>query len=1044
MRTFKYLMVIFIVLILTKTSLTQDGDPPPVVDEVGFKNNSIYGRNLEIVIYPVSMIMNSNGFYDLHTKYGDNTGNTVYNYATTGNRSRVWDTLNQTWIYSTVISHTLNPGNSVGFQHERDAQSDGSQGIFAYGMYKVEFHWGIGTDTCLIEFDASNFGDLNLIYYDDSLGGGPRIMYTWPSTCGERNINATNKHIKSWEDNWCGTIRAKNYGNYVYTDDENNTYTLLPQDFRQDCGNESFINANFLGGYGTGRLSLNLTIDKNIRTRLFIHEGERYEAPTQIVISQGCTLKVNPACTVSVLYDSEISQEPSWYNQVYLKENSVLLLYNGNAQLKIENSNWLVLECYSKLVIGNGSKVIMEGGSRFCNRGGRISGAGQFIVQGIVKFPSCNISPCTDNIVDDSVKFVIDEDATFEIPDSTSYIFEGTETALTCKDNSTIKFGKGSKLIFQDGARINANNCRFVSYDSSDVWSGIYLSGLSRDTLRNCTFQNAASGINIENKVISGINDPVPATLIENCTFKNSTSTAILNCVYANNSQNVLVKGCDMVKTSTGGFTSAFIVEYCPVNGVIIVDNTVNYAETGITVIQSSPYIARNTLNGITNTGIGISLDNSNGTIEYNRVYNYDRSVSCYYSSPYMFKNTFSDAQTKNMELTAYSVPVMRPVVSGSTLLWLGGNNFISGEPTEAGITFEEYAYPMMDSGYNVTNVNGSVYMSGILASFINFTVNNWYDDPPEQSLFDVSGSSFEYNPAYDGSELPGTDYYDLNSLGFGLYDTVFVKDLGDNPSAASLFMQAYNNEMNGNYVIAVNKYKNVISDYRTSFYAPVSLSRIFNCLEKANSPVSVYQTAQSYYNSIRSDTSYPAGVRETSEDYRIKSKVKQGMIEDAISDYNTIYQNYPNTSKGLHALLNAMCLTNMIQGDNTQGTAGSNEHKANILALILGKDIKNDQTRTNSTLPFAFKLHQNYPNPFNPITMIKYDIPADNAVTIKVYDLLGREVFTLNEYKTAGSYEVRFDGTNLASGLYFYELVVGDNTNNGEFRDVKKMVLLK
>lgn len=82
--------------------------------------------------------------------------------------------------------------------------------------------------------------------------------------------------------------------------------------------------------------------------------------------------------------------------------------------------------------------------------------------------------------------------------------------------------------------------------------------------------------------------------------------------------------------------------------------------------------------------------------------------------------------------------------------------------------------------------------------------------------------------------------------------------------------------------------------------------------------------------------------------------------------------------------------------------------------------------------------LHQNYPNPFNPTTYIRYDIPQSSQVTIKVYDILGKEVFSFNEYKQAGSYEVQFDGTNFASGMYFYSLEA-----NG-YKDVKKMVLLK
>ncbi len=103
---------------------------------------------------------------------------------------------------------------------------------------------------------------------------------------------------------------------------------------------------------------------------------------------------------------------------------------------------------------------------------------------------------------------------------------------------------------------------------------------------------------------------------------------------------------------------------------------------------------------------------------------------------------------------------------------------------------------------------------------------------------------------------------------------------------------------------------------------------------------------------------------------------------------------------------------------------------------------------KINDKIPLDFKVYPNYPNPFNPETNIKFDIPKDVNVTIKIYDILGKEVFSFNEYQKAGSYEIMFDGTNLASGMYIYKLVVGDaslNTNNGVlFTDTKKMVLLK
>ena len=85
------------------------------------------------------------------------------------------------------------------------------------------------------------------------------------------------------------------------------------------------------------------------------------------------------------------------------------------------------------------------------------------------------------------------------------------------------------------------------------------------------------------------------------------------------------------------------------------------------------------------------------------------------------------------------------------------------------------------------------------------------------------------------------------------------------------------------------------------------------------------------------------------------------------------------------------------------------------------------------------FELSQNYPNPFNPSTTIKFQIPRNGFVTLKVYDVLGNEVATLvSEEKPAGSYKVEFDGSNLASGIYIYRLTSGNYTAS------KKLILLK
>lgn len=88
---------------------------------------------------------------------------------------------------------------------------------------------------------------------------------------------------------------------------------------------------------------------------------------------------------------------------------------------------------------------------------------------------------------------------------------------------------------------------------------------------------------------------------------------------------------------------------------------------------------------------------------------------------------------------------------------------------------------------------------------------------------------------------------------------------------------------------------------------------------------------------------------------------------------------------------------------------------------------------------PSNYSISQNYPNPFNPSTVINYSIPKQSNVSIKVYDILGTEVATLmNEEKAIGNYSVKFDGSNLSSGLYFYKLQAG------EFVGTKKMMLIK
>ncbi|MEG8946385.1 alpha-amylase family glycosyl hydrolase [Rosettibacter firmus] len=109
------------------------------------------------------------------------------------------------------------------------------------------------------------------------------------------------------------------------------------------------------------------------------------------------------------------------------------------------------------------------------------------------------------------------------------------------------------------------------------------------------------------------------------------------------------------------------------------------------------------------------------------------------------------------------------------------------------------------------------------------------------------------------------------------------------------------------------------------------------------------------------------------------------------------------------------------------------------IPSPVNGKDLITSIDNNSTNINKDFSLSQNYPNPFNPTTFINYQIPSTSNVILKVYDILGREVTTLvNEVQQAGRYEIKFNASDLPSGVYFYRIQAGN------FSDTKKMILLK
>lgn len=221
-------------------------------------------------------------------------------------------------------------------------------------------------------------------------------------------------------------------------------------------------------------------------------------------------------------------------------------------------------------------------------------------------------------------------------------------------------------------------------------------------------------------------------------------------------------------------------------------------------------------------------------------------------------------------------------------------------------------------------------------------------------------------------------------------------------PSGQSQFAQSfYNNYLHANYISSWGgsyTFTSVPNDPITNGIPPFSLNSVYDKSPDQISPLDASADSMFYFltgpavNSIRIDGS----------NYKA---VYFGLGFEQINDINNV---------GIVDTLVARSVRWLTEG------------------IIL------NSPSTESTV-ISYKLDQNYPNPFNPSTTISYSIKRESDVSLKVYDIMGREVSSIvNERQIAGSYDVEFDASLLASGIYFYKLAAGD------FVSVKKMILLK
>jgi len=250
-------------------------------------------------------------------------------------------------------------------------------------------------------------------------------------------------------------------------------------------------------------------------------------------------------------------------------------------------------------------------------------------------------------------------------------------------------------------------------------------------------------------------------------------------------------------------------------------------------------------------------------------------------------------------------------------------------------------------------------------------------------------------------------------------------------------------------YLSITNKLKNCIERNTDSNLLGAALTTAVHCFRR----IEDYESMNDFLDGINRNSKLTNEIKNLAKRYMIDYYSQKENFSTALSIADEIIkeeksnENFVNDilyAKGLIYTYNLKevnkakeCFDEIVKNSSDKNLIELAENQLKLLGYEIKKEKKEDISKiSNSKIEIS-----NYPNPFNPTTVISYQLPEKIFVTLKVYDILGREVATLiNEYQDAGSYKVEFSAEkyNLSSGIYFYTLKAGKNYV------VKKMLLAK
>jgi parallel beta-helix repeat protein len=555
---------------------------------------------------------------------------------------------------------------------------------------------------------------------------------------------------------------------------------------------------------------------------------------------------------------------------------------------------------------------------------------------------------------------------------------------------------------------------------------------------------------------------------------------------------NVTLSSGNMLAISSGASLSFANGASLIVNGTLVANGTstqrITFDRSGTTGnwggIQFNNSTTPSTVQycNINNASTGIYLYNSsNVKIGYNTISGGTYGINCQsYSGPFIYNNTITGCSAAGVICGVYSSPMFgNPYIGNSPAG--AGHNIIkqNGMGISAGINSNPALGAGTLFGYNsiYSNTNGEIstyHCPGTLMA-----QNNWWNRTSSpyytMSDFSLDGGTINCSPSLS-SDPNGSLQGSVKGSAGGIQNVSLSKDVIAGSTAAAAVDISGDDELTQLMVLDwQGKNNDAIAGYTQRFKKETNreikkyiLARLAECYRSldtlgtstAKKDFTDFLTKEVRQKVASSDVLYAASLEVEN-----MLLLREGNYDGAIENFKKLRSTF-STDKDIHknALFNLGYLYYYQLNDSVKGKAYLDELKADypgdaltLQAMVLRGETTSsamiaaaDSSEAVAVIPENYVLQSNYPNPFNPTTNINYQLPENARVSLKVYDILGREVATLADgMKEAGIYTATFDGSRFASGMYFARFIVnpataGSPSNGKPIVQVKKMLMIK